>query len=388
MTVARISLVGANGYGIHHRRAIAELQAAGVAELVGLCDVQPIEDDPGVPVPPTAQRFTDYRELISATRPDVVVIATPPHTHLEIASAAVQAGADVMLEKPPLVSWSEHEQLTALLAESGRVCQVGFQALGSAALAALSEAIRTGRLGAIEGIGACGLWQRPDSYYSRTPWAGRRELHGRPVLDGALANPFAHAVMQCFAIAEAAGSVSISELVVERYRARPIEVDDTGALSVRLSSGLRIVVAVTLCADVEQDPWIVVHGERGRAVLEYTTDRLRLPGDADLAAVPGRTGLLANLLAHRSAPGEVALLAPLERTAPFTRVIDAITADGPPTTIGPQWQQVHEPDRVVTVPGISAVLREGADRLTLPSELGIAWATANSPAKGVQQTLP
>jgi predicted dehydrogenase len=388
MTAARISLVGANGYGIHHRRAIAELQAAGTAELVGVCDVRPIEDDPSAPVPPTAQRFTDYRELLAVTRPDVVAIATPPHTHLEIASAAVRAGADVMLEKPPLVSWTEHEQLTALLAESGRVCQVGFQALGSAALAALADAIRGGRLGAIVGIGACGLWQRPDSYYARTPWAGRRQLDGRPVLDGALANPFAHAVMQCFAIAETVGPVSIAELALERYRARPIEVDDTGALSVRLRSGLRIVVAVTLCSDVEQNPWIVVHGERGRAVLEYTTDRLRLPGDADFTEVPGRTGLLTNLLANRSAPGEVALLAPLARTAPFTRVIDAIAADGPPTTIEPQWQRVHGPDRIVTVPGISAVLRAGADRLKLPSELAIAWAIANSPAKGVQQTLP
>jgi predicted dehydrogenase len=388
VTAARISLVGANGYGIHHRRAIAELQAAGAAELVGLCDVQPIEDDPVAPVPQTAQRFTDYRELLAVTRPDVVAIATPPHTHLEIASAAVRAGADVLLEKPPLVSWTEHEQLTALLGESGRVCQVGFQALGSAALAALADAIRAGRLGAIEGIGACGLWQRPDSYYARTPWAGRRELDGRPVLDGALANPFAHAVMQCFAIAEAVGPVSISGLALERYRARPIEVDDTAALSVRLRSGPPIVVAVTLCSDVEQDPWIVVHGERGRAVLEYTTDRLRLPGDADIAEVPGRTGLLANLLAHRAAPGEFALLAPLERTAPFTQVIDAIATDGPPTTIGPQWQRVHSLDRVVTVPGISAVLRAGAERLKLPSELGIAWAAANSPARGVQQTLP
>lgn len=166
--------------------------------------------------------------------------------------------------------------------------------------------------------------------------------------------------MHCFAIAEAVGPVSISELALERYRARPIEVDDTGALSVRLRSGLRIVVAVTLCSDVELDPWIVVHGERGRAVLEYTTDRLRLPSDAHLAEVPGRTGLLANLLAHRSAPGEVPLLAPLERTAPFTQVIEAITADGPPTTIEPHWQLVHGPDRVVTVPGISAVLQEGA----------------------------
>jgi hypothetical protein len=98
--------------------------------------------------------------------------------------------------------------------------------------------------------------------------------------------------------------------------------------------------------------------------------------------------LLANLLAHRAAPGEVALLAPLERTAPFTQVIDAIAADGPPTTIGPQWQRVHGSERVVTVPGISAVLRAGAERLKLPSELGIAWAAANSPARGVQQTLP
>jgi predicted dehydrogenase len=387
MTAARISLVGANGYGIHHRRAIAELQAAGAAELVGLCDVQPIEDDPVAPVPQTAQLFTDYRELLAVTRPDVVAIATPPHTHLEIASAAVRAGADVLLEKPPLVSWTEHEQLTALLAEFGRVCQVGFQALGSAALAALADAIRAGRLGAIQGIGACGLWQRPDSYYARTPWAGRSELDGRQVLDGALANPFAHAVMQCFAIAEAVGPVSISELAVERYRARPIEVDDTAALSVRLRSGLPIVVAVTLCSDMEQDPWIAVHGERGRAVLEYTTDRLRLPGDAEFAEVPGRTGLLANLLAHRAAPGEVALLAPLERTAPFTQVIDAIAADGPPTTIGPRWQLVHGPDRVVTVPGISAVLRAGAEGLKLPSELAIGWATANSAARGVQQTL-
>jgi predicted dehydrogenase len=268
----RVAVVGANGYGIHHRRAIAQLQAAGTVELVGLCDVRPIEDDEAAPVPPTAGQYADYRELLAETQPEVVAIATPPHTHLEIATAAARGGADILLEKPPFVSWAEHEAFSAVLAKTGRLCQVGFQALGSAALATLVEAISAGRLGAVVGIGVCGQWQRPDSYYARAPWAGRRTLGGRPVLDGALANPFAHAVMQCLALAEAAGTVSIAELTLERYRARPIDVDDTGVLAARMDSGLRVVVAVTLCSDEYHDPTIVVHGERGRAILEFATD--------------------------------------------------------------------------------------------------------------------
>ena len=186
--------------------------------------------------------------------------------------------------------------------------------------------------------------------------------------------------MQCFAIAEAIGPVSISELTIERYCARQIEVDDTGAVAARLDAGLRAVVAVTLCSDEYCDPRIVVHCERGRAVLEYTTDRLRLPGDPGFRQVPGRIGLLENLLAHRAAPDEVPLVAPLDRTVPFTQVIEAIRTAGPPSPIDAQWQATLAagPDRVVTVPGISAVLREAANRLKLPSELGVGWAIANS----------
>ena len=59
-------------------------------------------------------------------------------------------------------------------------------------------------------------------------------------------------------------------------------------------------------------------GTGGQAVLEYPTDRLRLPGDVATRRVPGRLGLLENLLAHRADPAGVPLIAPLARTAPFT----------------------------------------------------------------------
>jgi predicted dehydrogenase len=373
-----VALVGANGHGRWHRRTIARLQQAGAVRLVGLCDLGRVRPEPDAPVPPGVRCFTDYRELLAATRPELVVISTPPHTHLEIAVAAARAGADLLLEKPPLTTLAGHAELVRVLAGTGRACQVGFQALGSAALAELAGAVAAGRLGRVTGIGAAAAWQRPDRYYRRAPWAGRRRLAGRPVLDGALANPFAHALMQCLALAEvvAGGPVAAGELELERYRARPIEVDDTGALRLRPAGGPPVVVAVTLCGDEFVAGEVVVHGERGRAVLGYATDRLELPGDPAPREVPGRTGLLENLLAHRASPGDVPLLAGLDRTAPFTALVERIAAAPDPAEIAAPHRRVagHGAERTVTIPGVSRLVRAAAGRLSLPSELGAPWA--------------
>lgn len=373
----RVALVGAGGYGLHHRRFMVPLQDAGRIELVGLCDVQPIRDEPGAPVPPGATLSSDHGDMLIATRPDIVVVATPPHTHAAIATDAVRSGADVLIEKPPFPSIAEHGEFSRVLDGTGRRCQVGFQALGSAALTELTTAIADGRLGRVTGIGAYGAWQRPDSYYERTPWAGRRSLNGLPVLDGALVNPFAHAVMQSLAVAEACGPLSIANVELERYRVRDIEVDDTSAMRIHLKSGLVILVAVTLAADEHSDPVIVVHGDRGTAVLSYTTDRLSLPGDASDRHVPGRTGLLENLLDHRAEPDAVPLVAPLERTYPFTELVEANRAADPPTLIEPAYLSGFDggSERVVTIPGVTEVLRDAAEQLLLPHEMSVPWTS-------------
>ncbi|WP_353939639.1 hypothetical protein [Micromonospora sp. b486] len=195
--------------------------------------------------------------------------------------------------------------------------QVNFQALGSAALAELTGAL--GRLGPVTGIATLAAWQRPDAYYARSPWAGRRTVDGRPALDGALANPLAHALMQCLAVAESVTGAPVrpARIEVERYRVRPIEVDDTTVLRLTPHAGPPVLAALTLAAEEHVPGEVLVTGERGRAVLEYPTDRLRLPGDDAPRPVPGRRGLLANLLDHRA--DGTPLIAPLARTEPFTR---------------------------------------------------------------------
>jgi predicted dehydrogenase len=374
---ARVALVGANGHGRAHRRRIAELERSGTVRLVGLADVQPIEPDP--PVPEGVPAYLDHRRMLAETSPDVVVICTPPHTHLAIALDALAAGCDLLLEKPPLPTLDAHETLAAAARAAGRACQVGFQALGSAALGRLTGAIRDGELGRITAIATVGSWRRDDAYYARAPWAGRRTVGGRRVLDGALVNPLAHALMQSLAVAAATGAGEPVALAAERYRTRNIEVDDTAFARLTFAGGLRLLAAVTLAGEDFIPGEVIVTGTAGRAVLEYPTDRLDLPGHP---STPGRVDLLDNLVAHRRDPAGTPLVAPLARTVGFTAVVEALTAPGTPepnligdafvTSVG------TPPARVKIIRGINAVLRGAADTMRLPSESGVAWAVPSA----------
>jgi predicted dehydrogenase len=371
MNTPRVALIGAAGHGASHLRRLTAAAADGTLDLVGVCDLRPIDT--------TAPRFTSHTDLLRDARPDAVVICTPPHTHLDIARDAASAGADLLLEKPPVLTLAEHTALTGVLSRTGRACQVGFQALGAAAFARLTQAIRGGALGTVTGIGAAGAWWRPDIYYARVPWAGRRAVAGRPVLDGALANPFAHAVMDALALAAVAGAARPGSLAVERYRAADIEVDDTACLRLRMVStvedrgaGLDLLVAVSLRSADFVPGEITVVGTAGRALLEYPTDRLALPGEAHPRAVPGRVDLLDNLLAHRADPEGVPLLAPLAGTEAFTAVIESVTAAPAPSPVPRAYLMPHEGGTAIR--GVAGLVREAAAGLALFSELGVAWA--------------
>jgi predicted dehydrogenase len=367
---ARVALIGANGHGRSHRRAIADLSTvesivASIVELVAIGDVAPVEDaPPGVPV------FDDHRSLLTAIGPDIVIVCTPPHTHVPIAEDALRSGADVLLEKPPVLCRADHRRLLEVETETGRSCQVGFQALGSAALTELLSTIDEGGLGQVGSIRAVGAWKRDAAYFSRSSWVGRRSVNGVPTLDGALANPFAHAVMQVIAIARR----PLRGIEVDRYRTRDIEVDDTATLRLSFDGGLRALVAVSLCAEEFVPGSITVTGSTGTAELEYPTDRLRLPGEPEPRGVSGRIGLLRNLVEHRADRGHP-LVAPLARTAPFTDVLDVVTA-APVTAIDPAYlrEATDLPTPRLVIDGINEILHRAATEVALLSELPVPWA--------------
>jgi len=370
-----VLLVGAHGHGRWHLRNLDRLRRAGApVRLAGVCDPRPLEDDQLALIGdvPTGPRPAD---LLAAVRPEVTVVCTPIPTHVDIALAAARAGSHVLLEKPPAPGRAEFARLLDGITATGRACQVGFQSLGSAALGHVRDLVARGVIGEVRGIGAAGAWVRDGAYWARAPWAGRRRLDGVDVVDGALTNPFAHATATALAV-DGSGADHPRDVRVELYRANPIEADDTACVRLTTARGTPVVVAVTLCAERHHEPYVVVHGTRGRIVLDYKSDRVRLStGGAETVTEHPTTDLLENLVAHVRDPA-VALLAPLPATAAFTDVVEAVRTAPDPRPIGPGHHRVDtdgpHPRRVV--PGIDDAVRRAAEELVPFSGLDLAWA--------------
>ena len=375
---ARVAVVGAHGFGRSHLATVADLAGEGVARLVAVAD--PVSPDADT-LPPDTPCFASLAGLLAAVDVDVVTIATPIHTHLDLARTAMTAGADVLLEKPPAASLAEFEELVAVSASTGRCCQVGFQSLGSAALPAVDDLMRSGRLGTVTGVGGYGAWVRTTDYWSRAAWAGRRTLGGRQVVDGAVTNPFAHAVTTALRLAGATSVQDVVSVRTELYRANDIEADDTSVVEIETASGLPVVIGLTLCAAGSTDPTVTVHGSQGRVTLRYTTDtvEVQLAGAAPQEQTYGRTNLLANLLQHRIDPS-VDLIAPVQRTGAFMRVLEAVRTAPDPRPIPAElvdWR-TDESGRHPVVRDVESWLSRAATELKPLSELGAPWVTSTA----------
>ncbi|TDD21466.1 Gfo/Idh/MocA family oxidoreductase [Kribbella turkmenica] len=363
----RVAVAGVHGHGASHVRNVARLAEAGRARLAAVADPRPAEH-----LPAGVRQYGGLEELLAAAEADVVIISTPIQTHVPLAELAMRAGADVLLEKPPTASLAEFEQLSALVDETGRACQVGFQAQASTATLKLAQMVADGRFGELRGISTIGKWVRKAQYFQRARWAGRRTLDGVAVVDGAVTNPLAHSTAAALLLDGSTGVDDVRSVETELFRANAIESDDTSTVRVVTGRGTKILVAVTLCATEHLEPEVIVHGSAGRAVLKYASDTLELPDGT--VEKHGRADLLENLIAHRADPA-VPLYCPLSATGGFTTVVEAVRAAADPAEIPAglvRWEG-EGLERHPIVHDVETWIDRASDELALFGELGAPW---------------
>lgn len=313
---AKIAQVGVRGYGQTHLERIAAAQQAGRVELIAYADpAGPLAQTPG-------NWYPNITELLAAEDVDIVSVATPINTHLDIALAAMDAGCDVMLEKPPVASLADFWWLLHRQQATGVRVQVGFQSLGSQAIARLRQLYLDQTLGEGTRLVGRGLWLRRKAYFKRSSWAGKRTMNGQLVADGVCTNQLAHALATMFKIA---GVVDINQIVsvtTELYHANQIEADDTSLITVQLEHGERLSAGLTVCASEELPATVELHGSRGSAVLRYTEDELDLTIDGQHTHETfQRVDPLTNLLDARDGLAE--LNCSLSATVAFMAVLEA-----------------------------------------------------------------
>jgi predicted dehydrogenase len=145
MTV-QVAIVGLGYWGPNLARSLASLKGV---QLHTLCDARAELITHFERQYSGVHTTSDYYELLNDREIDAVVIATPVHTHFELAQAALRAGKHIMVEKPLAQTAAQCRELIRL-AEQGRLTlMVGHVFIYNSAVRKVKEYIDSGLLGQI-----------------------------------------------------------------------------------------------------------------------------------------------------------------------------------------------------------------------------------------------
>lgn len=139
-TVLRAGVVGAGHLGYHHARHYAALDGV---ELAGVADPDETRREKAAGDFGTAGVAT-VQELI-ALGIEAASVATPTSTHHDVVLALLEAGVDVLVEKPIAGTLEEAETMVAAAQAHGRLLQVGHIERFNGAVMALFKAIHAPR---------------------------------------------------------------------------------------------------------------------------------------------------------------------------------------------------------------------------------------------------
>src|SRR5258708_3589044 len=141
----KVAVVGVGYWGKNLVRNFYELGA-----LEALCD-------PDTSVAEECERkyqgvrfHSEFSEVLADTSIDAVVLATPAASHYEMAKAALDAGKDVLVEKPLAIDVKDGEHLVQLAKLNRRILMVGHILRYHPAILKLQKLIQEGALGKID----------------------------------------------------------------------------------------------------------------------------------------------------------------------------------------------------------------------------------------------
>ncbi len=145
MTV-NIAVVGLGHWGPNLARNVATLADA---RLHTVCDIRADRLDQMARQYPGVKMQTEYTAVLADPEVNAVMIATPVHTHFELAAAALQAGKHVMVEKPLAQTSVQCRTLIALGEARRLIVMAGHVFIYNAAVRKMKEYIQSGELGQV-----------------------------------------------------------------------------------------------------------------------------------------------------------------------------------------------------------------------------------------------
>ena len=140
----RFGLVGFGAWGQFHAQSIA---GNPDAQLVAITAPSAASREAATKAYPNARIFGDHRQMLAETKLDIVDIVTPSHTHLQIATDALNAGCHLLLEKPMAISVADCQAIVRLAEQKQRHLAVGHEMRLSSQWSEIKRIIDRGTIG-------------------------------------------------------------------------------------------------------------------------------------------------------------------------------------------------------------------------------------------------
>ncbi len=183
MARARIGILGLGSVGRTHAKALARL--ADVVELVAVSGGA--DTDLAELGWPDAERV-GHDDLAERTDLDLVAICGPSALHAEQAVRVLNAGSNVVVEKPLALTVEDAEAVVAAAKQTGRQVSVVSQRRLEPQNQYLKAKLDTGELGTPI-LGEAFLhWHRDDAYYAHAAWRSRQNEGGGSLFNQAVHN--------------------------------------------------------------------------------------------------------------------------------------------------------------------------------------------------------
>ena len=179
----KFAVVGCGHIGKRHAEMVTRDQDA---ELVALCDIRPREElgIEGYEVP----FFAGLQELLqSGIQIDVINICTPNGLHASMAVQAIEAGCNVVIEKPMALTLVDAEKVVYASLKYRKQVFCVMQNRYSPPSVWIKDMIDFGKLGKIYMVQLNCYWNRDERYYKPGGWHGDAALDG-----GTLFTQFSH----------------------------------------------------------------------------------------------------------------------------------------------------------------------------------------------------
>ncbi|HYC70676.1 MAG TPA: Gfo/Idh/MocA family oxidoreductase [Opitutaceae bacterium] len=274
----RVAVIGISGYGRIHLELARACRDRGELDLVAATVINREEEAANVAEleGKGTAIYTDHAEMLRrhAGAIDLCLIPTGIHWHAPMTVAALQAGANVLVEKPLAGSTAEVAAIRAAERASGRFAAVGFQDYYEPGTTWLKGELARGAIGELRSVRFLGLWPRTRAYYRRNDWAGRLQAGGRPVFDSPLNNAFAHFVMLSLYFAGANGRAATGVRLeqAELFRAHDIASFDTAVARLATDEGVALWFGATHASRTSLEPEILITGSAGTACWRYESE--------------------------------------------------------------------------------------------------------------------